>query len=41
MRGGIIVEEGSPKDILSRCGTDSLESAFLTLCCNQKSKKVI
>ncbi|XP_025200634.1 ABC transporter G family member 23-like [Melanaphis sacchari] len=42
MRNGLIIEEGPPQDILIKCGTDTLESAFLTLCCDQKSiiKKV-
>ncbi|XP_025415790.1 ABC transporter G family member 23-like isoform X1 [Sipha flava] len=41
MRSGIIVEEGSPQDILYRYGTDSLESAFLTICCNQQLNKKV
>ncbi|XP_025415789.1 uncharacterized protein LOC112687357 isoform X2 [Sipha flava] len=35
MRNGVIIEEKSPQDILTKCNTDSLESAFLELCCNQ------
>ncbi|CAI6347958.1 unnamed protein product [Macrosiphum euphorbiae] len=42
MRNGLIIEEGPPQDILIKYGTDTLESAFLTLCCNQRTiiKKV-
>ncbi|XP_060878331.1 ABC transporter G family member 23-like [Metopolophium dirhodum] len=42
MRNGLIIEEGPPQDILVKYGTDTLESAFLTLCCNQRTinKKV-
>lgn len=36
MRNGLIVEEGPPQDILVKYGTDTLESAFLMLCCNQR-----
>jgi len=35
MRNGLIIEEGPPQDILVKYGTDTLEAAFLTLCCNQ------
>jgi len=37
MRNGLIIEEGPPQDILVKYGTDTLESAFLTLCCNQRT----
>ncbi|XP_022175207.1 ABC transporter G family member 23-like [Myzus persicae] len=37
MRNGLIIEEGPPQDILVKYGTDTLESAFLTLCCNQRA----
>lgn len=40
MRSGEIIEEGSPKDILVKYNTDSLESAFLTLCYDQDKNKV-
>lgn len=40
MRSGVIIEEGSPQDILIKYDTDSLESAFLTLCYNQENNKV-
>jgi len=37
MRNGLIIEEGPPQDILVKYGTDTLESAFLMLCCNQRT----
>jgi hypothetical protein len=40
MRNGVIIEEKSPQDILTKCNTDSLESAFLELCCNQDKNEV-
>lgn len=41
MRNGILVEEGNPRDILIKYNTESLESAFLTLCYDQDSNKVL
>lgn len=41
MRNGVLVEEGSPQDILIKYNKDSLESAFLTLCYNQDTEKVM
>lgn len=35
MRNGILLEEGSPEDILLKYNSESLESAFLTICCNE------
>lgn len=40
MRNGVLVEEGSPRYILSKYGTESLESAFLTICSDQEINKV-
>jgi hypothetical protein len=40
MRSGVIIEEGSPQDILIKSNTQSLESAFLILCNNQDKNKV-
>lgn len=40
MRNGQIIEEGSPQYILLKYDTDTLEAAFLTLCCNQENNKV-
>jgi hypothetical protein len=37
MRNELIIEEGPPQDILVKYGTDTLESAFLTICCNQRT----
>ncbi|XP_060879231.1 ABC transporter G family member 23-like isoform X2 [Metopolophium dirhodum] len=39
MRNGVLVEEGAPKDIISKYGADSLESAFLTLCSKQDANE--
>lgn len=36
MRNGMLIEEGSPQYILNKYETDSLESAFLTLCCKRE-----
>lgn len=33
MRNGKLVENGPPGDILLKYNTNSLESAFLTICC--------
>lgn len=41
MRNGVLIEEGSPQYILSKYETESLESAFLTLCSYQDTNKVI
>lgn len=41
MRNGEIVKEGSPQDIMSDYNTDSLESAFLVICCNQGTNEVL
>lgn len=41
MRNGILVEEGTPQNILKKHKTESLESAFLTLCFEQESNKVL
>lgn len=41
MRKGMLVEEASPRDILVKYGTDSLESSFLKLCCSQETKQVL
>jgi len=41
MRHGILVEEGSPQDILTKYGTDSLEESFLILCCAQETNEVL
>lgn len=37
MRNGVLVEEGSPQEIIFKYEADSLESAFLTLCSHQDS----
>ncbi|XP_060841940.1 ABC transporter G family member 23-like isoform X1 [Rhopalosiphum padi] len=37
MRNELIIEEGPPQDILVKYGTDTLEAAFLTICCNQRT----
>ncbi|VVC31700.1 AAA+ ATPase domain,P-loop containing nucleoside triphosphate hydrolase,ABC transporter-like,ABC [Cinara cedri] len=37
MRDGIIIDGGSPRDIFIRHGTNTLEEAFLKLCCEQKT----
>jgi len=37
MRNGVLVEEGSPQEIIFKYEADSLESAFLTLCSYQDS----
>lgn len=39
MRNGVLIEEGAPKDIISKHGADSLESAFLTLCSYQDTNE--
>lgn len=36
MRNGVLIEEGTPQDILTKYETDSLESAFLLLCYKQE-----
>lgn len=40
MRKGVLIEEGSPQDILAKHRTDSLETAFLTICCKKEVDKV-
>jgi len=40
MRNGVLVEEGSPQYILDKYKTDTLESAFLTLCCKRDENLV-
>lgn len=40
MRRGILVEEGSPRDILTKYETHSLEDCFLQACCHQEIYKV-
>lgn len=40
MRNGVIAEEGSPKDIIAKFNSDSLESAFLSVCFTQEKYKV-
>lgn len=40
MRNGILVEEGSPQEILTKYRTNSLENCFLIACCNQETNKV-
>ncbi|XP_050542641.1 ABC transporter G family member 23-like isoform X2 [Daktulosphaira vitifoliae] len=39
MRNGILIEEASPREIITKYNADSLEAAFLNLCCNQDAKK--
>jgi len=39
MRNGVLLEEGAPKDIISKYGSDSLESVFLTLCSYQDTNE--
>lgn len=41
MRNGKIIEEGSPQNILVKYGVDTLEVAFLKLCCNKEENQVI
>lgn len=41
MRNGLLVEEGSPREILSKYSTATLEAAFLALCCDQKIIEVL
>lgn len=41
MRNGLLVEEGSPREILNKYSADTLEAAFLTLCCNQEIVEVL
>lgn len=41
MRNGVIAEEGSPQDIISKFNTDSLENAFLSVCYNQERQQVL
>lgn len=41
MRKEMLVKEASPRDILVKYGMDSLESAFLKLCCSQETKQVL
>lgn len=41
MRNGILLEEGMPQEILTKHGTDTLETAFLILCCNQKEENKV
>lgn len=41
MRNGKIVKEGSPQDILTDYNTETLESAFLIICCNQDTNEVL
>lgn len=41
MRNGLLVEEESPREILFKYSTNTLEAAFLALCCNQKMIKVL
>lgn len=40
MRNGVLIEEASPRDILLKQNTTSLEEAFLALSCSQKFNKV-
>lgn len=40
MRNGKIVEEGSPRDILHKYNTNTLESVFLKICYNQINNQV-
>lgn len=40
MSNGKIIEEESPQHILMKYNTDSLETAFLMLCCKQKENEV-
>lgn len=40
MRNGVLIEEGEPCNILTKYETDSLESAFLSVCCKQEEHKV-
>lgn len=35
MRNGVIIEEGSPRDVIANNESVSLESAFLKLCYNR------
>lgn len=40
MRNGVLIEEASPQYILNKYDTDSLESAFLALCCKRQENRV-
>lgn len=40
MRNGVLIEEGTPKEILDKYGSDTLEEAFLALCRKQIKNKV-
>jgi len=39
MRNGVLVDEGSPQEIMFKYEADSLESAFLKLCSYQDSNE--
>ncbi|XP_025421296.1 ABC transporter G family member 23-like [Sipha flava] len=41
MRNGVISEEGSPRDIISKFNSDSLENAFLSVCYNQEKQQAV
>lgn len=41
MRNGLLIEEGSLQEILTKYSTVTLEAAFLTSCCNQKIIEVL
>lgn len=40
MRNGLIVEEESPQQMLTKYETQSLEECFLKACCNQQTNEV-
>lgn len=41
MRNGVLIEEANPMDILIKHGSETLEEAFLMLCCNQEKNNVL
>lgn len=40
MRKGVLVEEGSPQNILAKYDTNSLEESFVIACCGQETNEV-
>lgn len=40
MRNGELIEEGAPQQILIKYEADTLETAFLTLCCKRGENRV-
>ncbi|VVC25930.1 Hypothetical protein CINCED_3A000710 [Cinara cedri] len=40
IRNGILVEEGSPQNIITKYRRNTLEEAFLSLCCSQETNEI-